>query len=724
MEKWEMDKNKTTHEPYSKNIYTAISIPAKNEDYLSINFPMNLLSLHASPLSQPVSSIERDYTEWLSYYEDFIKLSKKTRKTITDRQNIEANQAVAIRHLKNSLASVGTCREQLIKIDVLILLIQLASTGEEKKDYFYQAVEIAERYFWPHFLDTAPGSQLLDIFVTDISKGVLRSTDETVGPAVLTIAPFVISRELERRKRERMVRALELSSDTSRDRKAEKTLSELELLLGPVRILILQKDGVPLLAHRLDDRAIQELHKLWNHSWLLDIDIYGRRLTYSYTIDLGSTEAANQINSEILDRVISQLLKQYIQKSERDHISAIDDYMAFPEHNEKAIQLRQNRDYREFYQAAFRSFPDVGTLSSEEIEERVDICARAIDICQWIPLGSTYRQESGIANLETVILNPEILFPYIDQVLSGRIQIGVLEMVTSLLRTRHETMSGMGYPVGLSKEQIPIESRIYSVIRAHEVIQRQQTATVTLVDWAKLRLLDLNMAKLFEASQGKGEYPISQEYSLPGEVAHTAASYRYPLYEPYVKLWGRLINTTREIEDAYDAIRHSEWDVDLGNRMYLKINMLQNEVLELADMCNVFFITRHGEVRSDTVVGVPGTKDEMLTQDWVLSSIWKWKAFRSLRLTISSSPSSRTVQTSTLICQQVQNCTEACLSCSKVSLRDELRNPPKNNRWYPSVLFILGAVFGGRTPEKNGISSYHYFIMRRYALDGHSPRTS
>ncbi len=39
-----------------------------------------------------------------------------------------------------------------------------------------------------------------------------------------------------------------------------------------------------------------------------------------------------------------------------------------------------------------------------------------------------------------------------------------------ILLSRDETMNGLGYPTGLSKRHIPIEGRVYAIIRLYETL--------------------------------------------------------------------------------------------------------------------------------------------------------------------------------------------------------------------------------------------------------------
>lgn len=43
-----------------------------------------------------------------------------------------------------------------------------------------------------------------------------------------------------------------------------------------------------------------------------------------------------------------------------------------------------------------------------------------------------------------------------------------------ILISRDETMNGLGYPYGLNKNDIPIEARIYSIIRNYESLDNDK----------------------------------------------------------------------------------------------------------------------------------------------------------------------------------------------------------------------------------------------------------
>ncbi|MFZ2256287.1 MAG: HD domain-containing phosphohydrolase [Patescibacteria group bacterium] len=43
-----------------------------------------------------------------------------------------------------------------------------------------------------------------------------------------------------------------------------------------------------------------------------------------------------------------------------------------------------------------------------------------------------------------------------------------------ILISRDETMNGLGYPYGLNKNDIPIEARIYSIIRNYESLSHDE----------------------------------------------------------------------------------------------------------------------------------------------------------------------------------------------------------------------------------------------------------
>ena len=60
-------------------------------------------------------------------------------------------------------------------------------------------------------------------------------------------------------------------------------------------------------------------------------------------------------------------------------------------------------------------------------------------------------------------------------------------MVKTIIISRNETMNGSGYPFGLSKKRIPLECKLYSIIRAYEAlgsIMTSKQVVVIMKDWA------------------------------------------------------------------------------------------------------------------------------------------------------------------------------------------------------------------------------------------------
>ncbi len=60
-------------------------------------------------------------------------------------------------------------------------------------------------------------------------------------------------------------------------------------------------------------------------------------------------------------------------------------------------------------------------------------------------------------------------------------------MTRAILISRTEMMSGSGCPFGLSKEDIPLEARIHTIIRAYEALcyeeQDPERVRTRLIEW-------------------------------------------------------------------------------------------------------------------------------------------------------------------------------------------------------------------------------------------------
>lgn len=63
----------------------------------------------------------------------------------------------------------------------------------------------------------------------------------------------------------------------------------------------------------------------------------------------------------------------------------------------------------------------------------------------------------------------------------------VLDMVYAILLSRSEMMNGSGYPFGLSKKNIPLEARIYTIVRSYEILCEEENdlekVRIRLAEW-------------------------------------------------------------------------------------------------------------------------------------------------------------------------------------------------------------------------------------------------
>ena len=77
-------------------------------------------------------------------------------------------------------------------------------------------------------------------------------------------------------------------------------------------------------------------------------------------------------------------------------------------------------------------------------------------------------------------------------------------MVRAILLSRSEMMNGSGYPFGLSKKNIPLEARIYTILRSYEALCHEEKdprkVATRLAEWNQGGYFDADIFAVFMKS--------------------------------------------------------------------------------------------------------------------------------------------------------------------------------------------------------------------------------
>ncbi len=356
-----------------------------------------------------------------------------------------------------------------MKVDVALLLIELLKQVRpheiwERERCFYSILETVGQYGWGTFFSTETGKKLLAFYHTHINPTFSWQFKNPQGFEFRELLQLTIQTESHIRREVRLTEARNIEKYLKGVRDHGEVLDRLTTTFGPFRLLIVSVDsGEVTTSHNLDPIERERLKKEARYSSDVDVLVYDRLRKYRIVADYGSEEPKNQFVNAEFNSIIQPAIIRYIEKQERIFFALAMDNMTEIDSAEESMKGKWTTyDYSHFVS---RMSQDIA-FDREVHPDFARICTQAIDICQRISL--SYPSTSPEI--------PEKLMEEVDSILWWKIERSVLHMARSLLLSRHETMSGTGYPHGLSKRNIPLEWKIYSIVRTYEALSRNSTS--------------------------------------------------------------------------------------------------------------------------------------------------------------------------------------------------------------------------------------------------------
>jgi broad specificity phosphatase PhoE len=258
------------------------------------------------------------------------------------------------------------------------------------------------------------------------------------------------------------------------------------------------------------------------------------------------------------------------------------------------------------------------------------------------------------SNREGMTVSEVEICEEIDCILWGKMRRRVLRMVKSMLLSRNETMNGSGYPFGLNKKTIPLEWKLYAIIRAYEALWRKYKTSkqtqLKMDQWSQGGYFDRGIYTLFSNSIG-GHGVIPKKTYIPSPVPYKSEQWK-TRYTPFVRTWGKILEITKAIENEFDEGRWVLCNEHMQKESFQKISNLTEKLICEIDMRSIIIVGRHGLTQSD-IEGVSGAKSESLTSEWELTSHEIWEKFRGLVIDIYSGDLPRAHETAEIIRQEV-----------------------------------------------------------------------
>lgn len=182
-----------------------------------------------------------------------------------------------------------------------------------------------------------------------------------------------------------------------------------------------------------------------------------------------------------------------------------------------------------------------------------------------------------------------------DRLMDGKIDRRVLQMTKTMLLSRNETMNGSGYPFGLSKQNIPLAGRIYTIIRAYEALcamQLPKQAIHTMNEWVQGGYFDQALYQVFVSSLDV-DYGLPGFQTLPNTPFIHPTQHRIELYTEVIHTWHHMLDLIDKIKSLYHDSREAMPDSQIQNSVLMQANKLQLELLRVANLRKIILVTRH-----------------------------------------------------------------------------------------------------------------------------------
>jgi hypothetical protein len=488
-------------------------------------------------------------------------------------------------------------------------------------------VSVGIRYLWEDFWEDNLGKELLKSHLRHIAKN--KNPLHINDPEYIEGLCAKIEKESEKRRKLLIEEAKDTENYLSGITDYSNIIRALEGTFWPLRLLIISGDsGEPLTIHRMDTEDIEHIRRSsQGFEYTLEVTIFDKLRKYRILIDRGSAEPLNQFTSDDIKLIISPALLRYIKLKEYAFTSFTSDYRTITRTAEREMQiLAEPQRYDDFLASVIRDIPHT-SIPIEALEDPAYMreCLQAIDISRMLTLRRTSEAEEDRASTIEAI----------DRILWRKITRRVLDMTRAILISGAEMMNGSGYPYGLSKRDIPLEARIYTIIRAYEALCHREKdvgkVRDRLIEWNQGGYFDADIFAVFMKFLDKksSDHPPVEHTNIWSHVTPKRREY----YDDFLRNYDELWELIGKIEDAYLSFHKMPDDILLRNRVSLMMNGWQDLLVQKENSTKIIAATLHGEVPSDQIEGQPGHPDERLTWSWIQSSKQKWEELDGMSVT-------------------------------------------------------------------------------------------
>ena len=394
------------------------------------------------------------------------------------------------------------------------------------------------------------------------------------------------------------------------------SIESLEKMLGPIQLLIVsQESGRPIIQHRIDNVEVPLLQqKIPLRS--STVKVHGQSGTYSIWIQGIEQPISDERWTDLIKRIIDSYIRKCEQEWQMTHQSELRQIKDKEEKMNPFVD--KNSDYRNLISGILRNKNIPWVQKAQQDPRYIKHCIEAIDICRIISRLPITQDDQDLRTISSEI----------DTILGWRIHREVLDMVTTILLSRDEMMNWLGYPSNLSKSDIPLEGRLYQIIRAYEAYCSDilpDKIPDTMQQWAKKSCIDNDLLEIFLKSLQWHTVPIANQES---KTTQPVSEYRYSIYNSHIKKWNNVTRMINGIKDHHWVFYTANSDESKQKQLRDHIDLLKSTIPQEAGLVQLLIVERHGED--------DGTH---LTKQWIIESNRRWKQINWLLIDMIHSSS-------------------------------------------------------------------------------------
>ncbi len=642
-------------------------------------------------------------------------------KQILKNINKQLSKNDFINWIKNKKSWLLNSKKQE-EIEYLILQTKFAKNKKEKENYFFKTVEYLIKIFNFNFHKSYYWKIVIDIYKKEIEQ--YKDISDKIILKIILLTYKI--RVLEEEKKNQLKIQSFLDSQNFRNNPKKSVLNNLSEIFPDFSLIIFsESDNEVLINHNFKKEDInyiknKKINKIWK--WvnfrknqfikykIQELKILDDIRRYKIIISKNDWFTKND-----LEIMIDPIIKRFLWLTETR------------KQNEKILNYKKN--ISEFFYLCKTEkiilkkwIEKLGSLENgwnfwlkiffDEVKNEFnksfkDVYGILLFFLGTIKKNKKWKNTLNDTFIKDLLKATEIYSTFLDfrkkesfllqkfhNILLWNKRIKIFKTVRSLLLCIYEMENWKWTPLGLKPENIPLESKIFNIVRIYcilkNIVKKEKLVLDIMSMWEEKWYLNKEFFNIFKDNIEKYNINLKNfKLDKTQDLNLSISNYRKIYYKYF-------INELNDLLKLQNKTNKLNLQIILDNNLKTKLidviwkNLI--EVIKKSWFTDLLLLSRHGKTLSDAKSKKwYGTPDEALSLEWVKWSVKKADKLKWLEMEYCCSPLIRTIQTTSIICSRNSNCKKLdinkivnnpqeiqskCIWC-KIKNDDCLKNPDK-----------------------------------------------